>query len=92
MISNPWIELDGYFKINLPGEYEAGNTIVCDGTTLKMYNSKGSFKKDIPILQAIPKLKIGKHVFKFDCEFPEDIELTNRFIIKTISNPEIILK
>jgi len=91
-ISNPSIELDGYFMLKLPGEYEAGNTIVCDGTTLKMYNSKGSFKKDIPIQQAIPKLKTGKHVFKFDCEFPEDNELTNRFIIKTISNPEIILK
>lgn len=90
VISNPWIEMDGYFKINLPGEYEAGSTIVCDGTTLKMYNSKGSFKKDIPIQQAIPGLKTGKHTIKFDCEFPEDNELTNRFIIKTISNPEII--
>ena len=89
-VSNPWIELDGYFKLDLPGEYEAGNTIVCDGTTLKMYNSKGSFKKDIPIQQAIPGLKTGKHIIKFGCEFPEDNELTNRFIIKTISNPEII--
>ena len=89
-VSDPWIELDGYFKINLPGEYEAGNTIVCDGTTLKMYNSKGSFKKDIPIQQAIPGLKTGKHIIKFGCEFQEDNELTNRFIIKTISSPEII--
>ncbi len=89
-VSKPWIELDGYFKLDLPGEYEAGNTIVCDGTTLKMYNSKGSFKKDIPIQQAIPGLKTGKHVIKFGCEFPEDNELTIRFIIKTISNPEII--
>ena len=92
VISNPWIELDGYFKINLPGEYEAGNTIVCDGTTLKMYNSKGSFKKDIPIQQAIPGLKTGKHTIKFDCEFPDDNELTIRFIIKTKSSPQIIIK
>ncbi len=89
-ISNPWIELDGYFMLKLPGEYEAGNTIVCDGTTLKMYNYKGSFQKDIPIQQAIPGLKTGKHMIKFGCEFPEDNELTNRFIIKTKSNPEII--
>jgi len=89
-VSNPWIELDGYYKLDLQGEYEAGNTIVCDGTTLKMYNSKGSFKKDIPIQQAIPGLKTGKHMIKFGCEFPEDNELTNRFIIKTKSNPEII--
>ena len=89
-VSNPWIELDGYFKLELPGTFEAGNSIVCDGKTIKLYNSKGSFKKDIPLVQAIPQLKTGRHIIKFDCVFPEDSELVNRFIIKTISNPEII--
>lgn len=91
-ITNPWIELDGYFKLELPGTYEAGNSIVCDGKTIKLYSSKGSYKKDIPLSQDIPQLKTGKHLLKFDCQFQEETELTNRFIIKTRSNPEIIQK
>jgi hypothetical protein len=89
-VSNPWIELDGYYKLELPETFEAGNSIVCDGKTIKLYNSKGSFKKEIPLSQAIPLLKTGKHIVKFDCTFPEESDLVNRFIIKTISNPEII--
>jgi hypothetical protein len=92
VITNPWIELDGYFKLELPGEFEAGNSIVCDGKSLKVYNSKGGFKKDISIQQTIPSLISGKHTIKFDCSFPEEGELTNRFIIKTQSKPEIITK
>jgi hypothetical protein len=92
VISNPWIELDGYFKLELPGEYEAGNSVVCNGTTLKIYDNKGSFKNEIALKQPIPRLKSGKHTIKFDCGFPDENELTNRFIIKTISSPEIISK
>jgi len=89
-ISTPSIELDGYFKLELPGEYEGGNSIVCDGTTIKIYDKKGGFLKDIVISQAIPTIKPAKHTIKYDCKFPEDNQLTNRFIIKTMSNPEII--
>jgi len=91
-VSNPWIDLDGYFKLELPGTYDAGNSIVCDGKTIKLYNNKGSFKKDIPLSKPIPQLKTGKHILKFDCEFPTENELSIRYIIKTISSPEIILK
>jgi hypothetical protein len=92
VIRNPWVELDGYFKLELPGDYEAGNSIVCNGKTIKIYDNKGSFRKDIAIQQSIPTLKPGKHTIKFDCEFPGETQLTNRFIIKTMSNPEIIMK
>ncbi len=92
LVTNPWLELDGYFKLELTGTYEAGTSVVCDGKTLKLYSSKGSFIKDIPVQQAIPSLKPGKHIIKFDCQFPEESELTNRFIIKAKSNPEIIQK
>ncbi|WP_316836897.1 hypothetical protein [Pedobacter nutrimenti] len=91
-ISNPWIEIDGYFKLELPGEYEAGNSVVCDGTHIKLYNKKGGFVRDIALKQAIPSLKTGKHVIKFDCEFPEEKELSNRFIVKTLGNAETISK
>jgi hypothetical protein len=91
-VGHPWIELDGYYKLELPETFEAGNSIVCDGKSIKLYNNKGSFKMDIPLSQAIPMLKPGKHSIKFDCVFPEESELVNRFIIKTKSNPEIIRK
>ncbi|WP_175634263.1 hypothetical protein [Pedobacter ghigonis] len=90
VISNPWLELDGYFKLELPGEFEAGNSIVCNGTTVKVYNSKGGFKKEITLKQPVPALKTGKHTIKFDCGFTEESEIINRFIIKTISSPEVI--
>ena len=89
-VSNPEIELDGYYKLQLPGTFEAGTSVVCDGKTLKLYSNKGSFKSDIPLQQSIPDLKTGKHTVKFDCQFSEESELSNRFIIKTKSNPEII--
>ena len=91
-VGRPWIELDGYFKLELPEIFEAGNSIVCDGKTIKLYNNKGSFIQDIPLNQPIPILKTGRHSIKFDCAFPEESELVNRFIIKTKSNPEIIRK
>jgi hypothetical protein len=91
-VTNPWIELDGYYRLELAGEYEAGYSVVCDGIGIKVYNKKGGFVKEIALTKTIPKLTIGKHSIKFDCEFPKDKELTNRFIIKTISKPEIILK
>jgi hypothetical protein len=91
-IENPWMELDGYFKLELLGEYKAGNSIVCDGSAIKLYNEKGGFVKEIEIKKNIPSLKPGKHVIKFDCQFPNDAELTNRFIVKTMSNPEIVRK
>lgn len=92
LIHNPWIELDGYLKLELPGEYEAGNSIVCDGKSLKLYNKKGGFIKEINTKQSIPSLKPGKHVIKYDCQFTADQELHNRFVIKTIRAPETIVK
>jgi hypothetical protein len=91
-ISNPWIEVDGYLKLELPGEYEAGNSIVCDGVIIKLYNKKGGYVKDIILKQAIPTLKTGKHIIKFDCRFPEEKDIINRFIVKTKSSAEIISK
>ena len=92
VIANPWIEIDGYYRLEIPGEYEAGNSIVCDGSTLKLYNNKGSFKQDIALKRAVPTLKTGKHTIKLDCQFRGDSGLINRLVIKTVSQPEIIPK
>jgi hypothetical protein len=76
----------------MPGAYEAGNSIVCDGTTLKLYNDKGSFKKELVIKQPLPALKAGKHTIRMDAQFPEEKEITIRYIVKTMSSPEMISK
>jgi len=91
-VSNPWLELDGYYKLELPGDFKAGYSIVCDGKTLKIYNEKGSFKKEIELKQAVPILKSGNHTLKFDCSFQDENELKIRFIVKTMSSPEVIIK
>ena len=90
VINNPWFELDGYYKLELPGEFKAGYSIVCDGGKLKLYNEKGNFNKEISLNQAIPGLSQGKHVLKFDCEFPDESQLKIRAVFKTMSLPEVI--
>jgi len=92
IVSNPWVELDGYNKLEFPGDYKAGYSIVCDGRTIKLYNEKGSFDKEISLDHAVPELPQGKHQLKFDCDFPDDSELKIRFVVKTVSAPEIIQK
>jgi len=89
-INNPWIELDGYFKLELTGEFKAGYSIACDGAKIKLYNEKGSFKNEIETAQSIPRLARGKHTIRFDCDYPAENNIINRFTIKTRSNPEII--
>ena len=91
-IVNPWIEMDGYFLMELSGEYEAGFSVVCDGSSTKLYNKKGEFVREIALKQSIPSLKPGKHTIKFDCKFPEATDLKIRFITKTIGSPEVIKK
>ena len=91
-IENPWIELDGYNRLELPGEVKAGFSIVCDGKKARLYNDKGSYDKEIILKQAPPRATVGKHTVKFDCAFPGGDELKVRFIVKTIMAPEAIQK
>ncbi len=89
-IYNPWIELDGYYKLELPGEFNAGFSIVCDGEKIKLYNEKGRFNKEIPMSKPIPELTEGEHTVKFDCAFSDESQLKIRSVFKTIRKPEII--
>jgi len=89
-INNPWLELDGFYKLELPGEFKAGYSIACDGATLKLYNEKGNFSKEIVLSQPIPELMQGKHTLKFDCEFPDESQLKIRAVFKTRRVAEVI--
>ncbi|MGC8892454.1 MAG: hypothetical protein ACP5P6_07620 [Candidatus Saccharicenans sp.] len=88
-VKDPWLELDSYFKLELPGTFEAGSSIVSDGQTIKVYNSKGNFLKTLPLSRPIPQFKKGPHLIRFDCQFPEESNLTARLVIKIKGLPEI---
>ena len=88
LIKNPWIELGGYYRLDLPGDLAAGRSLVCDGQRLKVYNEKGNFDKELPMSKAIPALAAGTNAIKFDCEFPKGDEVKIRFVVKCISSPE----
>ena len=90
LITNPWVELGGYSKLEMPGDFAAGYSIVCDGKTLKVYSEKGNFVKGLPLSKSVPALIAGKNVLKFDCEFPKGDDLKIRFIVKCRSRPELI--
>ncbi|MFN8254431.1 MAG: hypothetical protein U0W24_02000 [Bacteroidales bacterium] len=89
-ISNPSIELDNYFRLDFPGDFNTGQSIVCDGKLIKIYSEKGSFIKEMPLNQNIPVITQGKHTMKFDCDFGESEVLKIRFVVKTIGRAEVI--
>ncbi len=89
-ITNLRIQLDGYLPMEFPGAYKEGNSLVCDGSKIKLYDEKGRYKQDVEFSQSIPVLTAGKHRIKFNCTFPDNSLLKTRFIIKTISQPELI--
>lgn len=91
-ISKPWIELGGYYRLELPTDLAAGHSIVCDGKKLKLYNEKGNFEKELPVPEKVPSLAAGKNTFKFDCEFPNNEALKVRLVVKCIGSPERIAR
>jgi hypothetical protein len=93
MVINPVLALDHYTGLQIPGSFDAGSSIVCDGRAVKLYNSKGKFLKDIEVLQAIPVLTRGMHSLKYDCNFSvEGHSPVSRIVIRTMGEAEIIHK
>lgn len=67
--------------------------VFCDGKSIKLYNIRGRFIRDVPISQAIPMLTKGRHTLKYDCTFPaEGDSPSNRIVIKAIGEAEVIRK
>ena len=91
-ISKPWIELGGYYRLELPTDLAAGHSIVCDGEKLKLYNEKGKFEKEFPLSEKAASLTAGKNTLNFDCKFPSDEALKVRVVVKCIGQPELIVR
>jgi hypothetical protein len=89
-IINPWIELDGIHSLVFPGEFQAGQSVVCDGKSVRLYNNKGKFIKDLRIEKPLPHLAGGLHTIRFDGESDPGNSLICRLVIRTMCVPEMI--
>lgn len=90
-ITNPVLELDHFSRIEIAGTFEAGSSVACDGKSIKLYNSKGRFLKEVPVSGSIPMLSRGLHTLKYDCTFSGGEESpVNRIVIKTSGKAEIL--
>lgn len=89
-MSNPYLELDNYHRIEMPGTYPAGSSIVCDGSSIKVYNAKGRFQQEIVSAKPLPLVSKGSHKLKVDCKFANAETLKLRVVVKTIGKPEMI--
>jgi hypothetical protein len=79
-VSNIKIQLDNYAEIKLPVELNAGESVVCDGTSLlKIYDSKGKLKDTHQLAAVPPVVTNGSHNIIIDCSFggeePPKIEM-----------------
>lgn len=61
-IVNPVLEIDGFFEIKLPITLVAGEALLWDGSdTIKYFNAKGVFVRNLNIGKSLPLLKPGPH-------------------------------
>lgn len=61
-IVNPILEIDGFFDIKLPIILVSGEALLWDGSdTIKYFNAKGAFVRNLKIEKYLPPLKPGPH-------------------------------
>ena len=63
-------EFDNYISFAVPFAVEAGQTLLCDGTTtLRVYDAKGRQVKEREMSAAAPDIPKGMHDIMFSCDF-----------------------
>ena len=61
-IVNPILEMDGFFEIKLPITLQSGEALLWDGSdTIKYFNAKSVFVRNLNIGKSMPLLKTGPH-------------------------------
>jgi hypothetical protein len=61
-IVNPALEIDGFFEIKLPITLQSGEALLWDGSdTIKYFNAKSVFVRNLNIGKSLPLLKPGQH-------------------------------
>jgi hypothetical protein len=91
MVKNLKIQLDNYADIEIEQELKAGETLICDGTSvLRVYDEKGKQKSTIELSSKIPLLTVGKHRITFSAGFAGEEPPRVEFSVKSLNNPEKI--
>lgn len=91
MVKGFKIQLDNYAGIEIEQELKAGETLICDGTSvLRVYDEKGKQKSTIELSSKIPLLTVGKHRITFSGKFAGEEPPQVEFTVKSLDNPENI--
>ncbi len=85
-VSDLKMQFDNYSEVLIPTELNAGDVIVCDGTSnLKIFTSNGSLRQQIKLVKDLPLLKAGAHSMKIDGAFdgnnPPKVEIRIKGLI-----------
>jgi hypothetical protein len=93
LVENIEIEIDKFFKVNIPASLKKGQSVVWDGSNqVKLYNDKGQTIKGIAIDKSLPLLKEGKHSIRIDAAFTGSDETLIKGTVKLKGGIETIKK
>jgi len=87
----PTLEFDGYLRVAVQAEIEAGQRLVCDGTqTVRIYDGKGLQLNAIELSRPVPAISSGPHNVELTGEFLGDPSPKLILRIKTQAKPEML--
>jgi hypothetical protein len=93
LVENIEIEVDNFFKVNIPASLKKGQSVVWDGSNqVKLYNEKGQIIKGLAIDNSLPLLKEGKHSIRIDAAFAGSDETLIKGTVKLKGGIETIKK
>jgi hypothetical protein len=70
-IVNPVLTLDQFAELTLPVSLQAGERLVMDGSTIRIYDAKGKQRASLD-LGNVPMLAKGNHTMKFKTKYSDD--------------------
>jgi len=88
-ISRATLELNHSAQLLLPVDLKAGESVVCDGTTvLRIYDSKGRQTSTVTLDTPPPTLQAGANAVKLDCAYTDAAAPVIELIVKSRGTPE----
>jgi len=82
------LQLDNYTELEIEQELKPDETLICDGTVLRVFDNKGKQKNTIALGQKIPMLTVGKHIVLLKAMFTGTESPKLLFTVKALDNPE----
>lgn len=90
-VANLTLEIDSYILLEIPGQVEGGQRLICDGTKrLRLYDEKGRQKKVIELSTAPPMIPAGEHDVHVECEFHGDPAPVIAIQLKSLGTGETV--